>query len=156
MAEKSPFLNLHHIGVVVRDMDRVTKYYESLGLGPFEPVGSGVKRLEQKMLGKHVDILTLITPRIGRVGQIKMELIQPLGGESLWQEFLDTKGEGVHHLAFYVDDINKEEAKLVERGLPILFHLRFQGGGGAAYFDTRKFGGFITEIVHWAPGMITV
>ena len=156
MSEKSPFSKLDHIGVVVRNMDAVVEYYQSIGLGRFEPLGSGVKRIDQRMMGKPIDILSVITPRIGRVGQIKVELIQPLGKTSLWQEFLDTKGEGIHHLAFSVDDIESEEAKFIERGLSNLFHFRFEGGGGGAYFDTRRIGGFVTEIVQWAPGMIKV
>lgn len=155
MAEKSPFSNLDHIGVIVRDMDKAIDYYESLGIGPFKALGS-MERLEQRMLGKPFDVTTHLIARMARVGETKIELIQPLEGESLWREFLETKGEGIMHLCFYVDDIDKAEAKMVEKGLQVIFHLRYKGGGGGAYIDTRKFGGFITEIVHWAPGMITV
>ncbi|MFC1992204.1 VOC family protein [Chloroflexota bacterium] len=159
MSEKSPFSNLDHIGVIVRDMDKAIKYYESLGIGPFKALGSA-ERVDQKMLGKPFDVTTHLTARMGKVGATKIELIQPFEGESLWREFLDTKGEGIMHLCFYVDDIDKAEAEMVDKGFEVIFHLRYKVdgkvSGGGAYIDTRKFGGFITELVQWAPGMITV
>ena len=154
MTEYSPFSKVEHIGVVVRDMDKAVEYYESLGIGPFKPLRHKLLS-QQMMLGKPVepDSFALKT-RQARLGSIKVELLEPEKGESLWKEFLDTNGEGIMHLAFLVDDIDREEAKLVEKGLTVLYHVRFQTGGGSAYFDTREFGGVIIELVQWAPGML--
>ena len=51
LPEKSPFTRVAHIGVVVRDMDKAIAYYQSLGIGPFEPFKS-IVAIERKMLGK--------------------------------------------------------------------------------------------------------
>ncbi len=61
---------------------------------------------------------------------IQIELIQPLGGNSTWQEFLDTKGEGIHHIAFMVKGIDGLERRFEVQGMPT-----DQNGGwdGGAY-----------------------
>lgn len=155
MAEKSPFSKFDHIGVVVKDIHETVKHYESLGLGPFiEHHHGNVAFKEKKMWGRPIPIDSFgLERRIGKVGQTKAELLQPVWGEGSWKEFLETKGEGIHHLAFVVDDIDEEEARLVEKGLTVMFSARYKDGGGATYFDTRKIGGFITELTQWAPGM---
>ena len=155
MPEISPFSNPDHIGVIVRDMDKAIECYEALGIGPFKALGS-MERLEQRMLGKPIDVTSLLTARMARLGPIKIELIQPFEGKSIWRDFLDTKGEGIMHVCFYVDDIDKAEAELAGKGLKELFHVRYKDGGGSAYFDTSKYGGVISEFVQWAPGMLQV
>jgi methylmalonyl-CoA/ethylmalonyl-CoA epimerase len=52
------------------------------------------------------------------------------GGDSPWQEFIDKKGEGMHHLGYFVDDIEKEQTALVKRGIEMILSSRFEGGGG--------------------------
>ncbi|MBI5668616.1 MAG: VOC family protein [Chloroflexi bacterium] len=47
------------------------------------------------------------------LGQVDIELIEPIGGPSTWQAFLDEKGEGVHHIAFWVKDINSADSSTV-------------------------------------------
>ena len=108
---KSLFINPHHVAIVVRDMNKTANYYQSLGMGPFV-TAPPIKIIERTDRGK------LTTPGsskikevIGNMGVIRLQLIQPIEGKSMFQEFLDTRGEGVHHYAFLVDDIEKEEAK---------------------------------------------
>ena len=48
------------------------------------------------------------------MGQIKLELIQPVEGESIPKQFLDSRGEGVLDICSYVDNLDKAVAKLVE------------------------------------------
>jgi methylmalonyl-CoA epimerase len=47
---------------------------------------------------------------------IQLELIQPLGGKSTWQDFLDTHGEGIHHIAFGVKSIDEVSKNLASLG----------------------------------------
>ena len=146
--EKSPFSRVDQIGIVVRDMNKAVDYYQSLGIGPFEPMGDLVYT-ERIVLGKPVDFDSIkLDIRFAKIGPIEVELIQPVEGEFLWKEFLETKGEGIIHLGFYVDDIDKEEAKLVKEGLTVLYRSRFQNGG-AAIFDTGKVGGVVLELIQW-------
>ena len=151
MTEKSPFSKVAHIGVVVRDMDKVIEYYQSLGIGPFEPFKS-VVAIERKMLGKPIAPDSIkMKIKIVKMGPVELEFIEPVEGETLWKEFLETRGEGINHLGFLVDDIDAEEAKLIEKGLTVLYRSRFKNGGGAAYFDTGKVGGILIELIQFPP-----
>jgi len=141
---KSPFSQIHHIGAVVKDVDKTAEYYESLGMGSFERLILNPK--ERTMRGKPADDLKLKI-RMAHVEPTRFELIEPVAGEgSIWKEFLESKGEGIHHLAFLVDDIDKEEAELVKKGLNVIFKVRFVNGGGTTYFETDKIGGVTFEL----------
>ena len=150
--EKSPLSEIDHIGVVVGDMDKAIEHYQSLGIGPFERL-KNVSLVQSKVLGKPIEPDDIkLKARIARMGPVGYELIQPVAGESLWKEFLETKGEGINHMAFLVDDIDQGTAELEEKGFKVLWSTRFQNGGGAAYFDTAQVGGVILELVQWPPG----
>lgn len=154
MTEKFSFSKIDHIGVIVKDLEKAVEHYESLGFGPFEPlrIARDGAYKERRVLDKPIrpDSIKLKVS-VAKIGPVKLELIQPAGGESLWKEFLDTKGEGINHLGFYVDDIDKEESELVEKGLKVLYKARFSAGGGGTYFETRGVGGFIMELIQWPP-----
>jgi methylmalonyl-CoA/ethylmalonyl-CoA epimerase len=145
--EKTPFQpeNFHHVGVVVRDMDRTIEHLEAIGIGPFGMMG------EQKWVdiafkgelrGKPAEWSVKISNT--KVGDTEIELLQPSGGESVLQEFLDEKGEGVHHIAYLVDDVAGEVAKLEKQGLKRLTSANLDAQG-FAYFETAE-GGVVIEI----------
>lgn len=71
------------------------------------------------------------------LGQVTIELIQPVGEPSMWNEHLAQHGESVHHLAFHVDSIDAKRSALEDRHLPLVQHGRFPGGG-YAYFEARE------------------
>jgi len=154
MREKSIFSNLHHVALVVRDMDKAIAHYQSLGIGPFE--APPVKAVSIKLYGKPIptDYFTR-KELMGPMGLINLQLIQPGKEESTWKEFLETRGEGVHHLGFFVDDIDKVEAEFAAKGFEIVISSRFQGGGGAAYIDIGKeTGGIMLELIQPPPHIV--
>jgi len=59
---------------------------------------------------------------------IQIELIEPLGGNSTWQEFLDSKGEGIHHIAFMVKGIDGLERRFEMQGMPTDQNGGWEGG----------------------------
>jgi len=140
----------HHVSVMVRDMDKAIEYYKSLGIGPFPPtIGPEAVPLSgQTVRGEPSDYMMDLRYAEGGVGGLKFEVVQPLEGESIYKEFLEKKGEGVHHIAFTVDDLDAETAKMAERGFKVI-----QTGqtprGKFAYFDTDKVGGVVTELVQF-------
>ena len=156
MTDNSPFSKLDHVGIIVRDMDKATEYLQSLGIGPFKPFNK-VVRYDAKLYGKPVDPGDIkLEIKLADIGAgVKIEMIQPLDGGP-WREFLEAKGGGMHHLAFDVDDVDKAETELIEKGATVIYKVRFEGGGGAVYLDTSEFGGLVDviEFVKWAPGMI--
>ena len=82
---------------------------------------------------------------IANLGSVSLVLFEPGKGESPWREFLDSKGEGVHHVAFTVDDLDKETSELTKRGMKSLGGTKWQGGGGGFYFDP-EIGGVLFEL----------
>jgi len=150
--EKSPFSSVDQIGIVVRDIDQAIGYYESLGIGPFESLGSLVYT-KREVMGKPIEFDSLkLDIRVAKIGAVELELIEPVKGDFLWKEYLDTKGEGIMQLGFYVDDVEREEARLVEKGLKVIYKSRFSNGGGAVCFDTSEIGGVVLELIQWPPG----
>jgi len=137
-----------HIGVVVRDMDKIVEYYQSLGIATIAPEQvADNKSLDLIVNGKPADPNLKIKIRMAQVGPITFELLQPIEGESPHKEFLDSKGEGAHHVAFTVDNLTKEIAELVDKGASVIITRQDQKGNGFAYFDVRKFGNIIIELI---------
>jgi len=142
--EKSPFSKLHHVGVVVRDLDRAVEYYQSLGIGPFEYKTTS-DLIEKTMYGKPADFKLNVAQ--AQVGAIMIELIQPVENAPVQEQFLERRGEGVNHIGFLVDDMEKEKAKLVEKGFSVILSGKRASGKGGTYFDTHKIGGVIIELI---------
>jgi catechol 2,3-dioxygenase-like lactoylglutathione lyase family enzyme len=80
------------------------------------------------------------------LGQVTIELIQPVGEPSTWNDHLAAHGESAHHLAFLVDAIESKRSALEERHFPLVQHGRFPGGG-YAYFEAREMLGCDVELL---------
>ena len=143
-----PFSRIDQVGEVVRDLAKAVEYYSSLGIGPFEPLK--LTRIERTVYGKRTDDVENKS-RVTRMGPVQFELVQPLSGESIQKEFLENRGEGINHLGFLVDDIDKEIGKLVAKGFKVISSVRYLGGGGVAYLDTDRIGGVLFELIQWPP-----
>jgi hypothetical protein len=68
-------------------------------------------------------------------GSLQIELIEPDEHPSTWREFLDTRGEGIHHLAFVIKGMRDKTAALGERGCELQQTGEYTGGR-YAYVDT--------------------
>jgi methylmalonyl-CoA/ethylmalonyl-CoA epimerase len=133
--DKSLFSNLHHITVVVEDIDKAIKFYESFGVGPFKihPNYENINFEERPGFYKMV--------KVAEMGEIEIQLVQPNQQESLQKDFYENKGQGVQHLGFVVDDIDTAEDKLKRLGLKVIESKRRPEGGGHAFFDTEEIAG---------------
>ncbi len=70
-----------------------------------------------------------------RFGNVEVEYIQPYPGDSAWNEYLETHGEGIHHIAFEVKDLYRVACELEKAGYQRVQEGEFEGGR-FAYFDT--------------------
>lgn len=144
--------SVSHIGVVVRDMDKAVEYYSSIfGLGPFTVYEFAPEK--QWFLEKP----SSFKMKMGKAmwGDVLLELLQPLEGRSLHKEFLDTHGEGMHHLGFLVPNYDEMFDKFKQAGFKPLTRAEtyvetYKRNLKACYFDTRRIGGIIFEIVWWS------
>jgi catechol 2,3-dioxygenase-like lactoylglutathione lyase family enzyme len=146
--ENSPFNNkhYHHVGVIVKNMEKTIAYLTSLGIGPFG-MPDGEKWVEVSFKGELRGRPAAWKVKISnaRLGSGELELLQPSGGKSLLQEFLDTHGEGLHHIGYITDDLDRDIKTLARQGVKVLTSA-VAGGGGFAYFETGGAGGIITEL----------
>jgi methylmalonyl-CoA/ethylmalonyl-CoA epimerase len=136
-----------HAALVVKDMDKAIKYFEALGVGPFPPFlgGPGMAFTGKTVREKPSDYDMDLRLARGDMGGMGLELIQPLKGRSVYGEFLEKKGEGIHHLAFGVDDLDAEIADMEKRGFKVIQTGAF-GTAKFAYFESEKPGGMLIEL----------
>jgi len=141
-SEQLALPEVSQIGMVVEDLDGPMDFFRSvLGIGPFEvhdmPVASVWDRGEEKPIRARL--------AFANAGQVQIELIQILEGDSFHLEFLREHGPGIHHLGFRVRDF---QAKL-ELAKRMGFSVLQAGPGGRfyAYLDTRDHAGIIVELI---------
>lgn len=140
---ESSFTKVIQVGLVVKDVDKVIERLSSLGIGPFNEMKLSPER-EEWFRGKRMYADFKI--RGVMIGDIQIELIQPLSGDSPHKEFLESKGEGIQHIACSVEDVEKEVAKLTAKGATVLLRAKFPGGRGVAYMDLGA-GGLVIELI---------
>ena len=133
----------HGLGIGVRDLDKTTEYYDNLDIIDFQYETELDSNLLDpiKVSGENMELNFKTKAKIGKVGPVAFEFIQPLEGNSVYQESLDSRGEGVADIAFTVDDLEKESATMVYRGIPVVLSGKSKEGPAFACFDTRKNGG---------------
>lgn len=137
---------VYQIGYVVRDVAKACAFYQAAyGVGPFQVIPE-VNMNGAILRGKPVD--TRIAVAFAKSGQVEIEFIQPLQGANPYTEFLEARGDGVHHLGFLVDDMGAWKAQFAARGFEPVFH-RDMGVMEFAYFDTSMVGGLMLELLHW-------
>jgi methylmalonyl-CoA epimerase len=129
---------IHHVAVVVRDME------QSLGL-------------YQKTLGLRLETVVPIPSdrvQIGflNVGEVKIELVSPTDDTTGVYRFLESKGEGFHHVCFEVPDIQAALDQLAGEGLQLIdTKPRMGADGPVAFVHPKSCHGVLVELVE-APG----
>jgi methylmalonyl-CoA/ethylmalonyl-CoA epimerase len=73
-----------------------------------------------------------------------LELFEPFKPGTPWRDYLDNKGEGIHHIAFREYDLENDVARLIKQGATLVVDAKWQGGG-SAYLDLGV-GGIIIEL----------
>ena len=143
--EKPIFNKVNQIGMVVKDAEASAKrYWDDVGIGPWrfytiQPSTSS----DMVLRGKPVEHSFIAA--IANVGDVELELIQPLDGDSLYAEHLAQHGEGLHHLEFGVDDFNETMSHLKEKGYSEIQSGRIFNVGKYNYLNTDKGLSCITE-----------
>ena len=127
--------DLHHIAIAVPDLAEARPLYEAaLGLP-----GSEVEHVA----GQQVNVLVL------SAGGQRIELIEPAGSESPISRFLDRRGQGLHHLAWRVDDCAAALVHLAGKGIQLIHDTPQPGSHGTrvAFLHPKSTGGVLMEIV---------
>jgi methylmalonyl-CoA/ethylmalonyl-CoA epimerase len=99
-------LKIEHIGIAVKDIEISNKLFQKL---------LGVSSYKEETV-KSENVKTSFF----QIGESKIELIASLDKEGVIAKFIDKKGEGVHHIAYEVEDIRIEMARLKKEGFILL------------------------------------
>lgn len=128
--------SIDHISYAVSDIDETIEAWSRLyGIGPWTTAENGGVDTKGRPWK--------IRMAFARVGPMEIELVQCIEGRIFQSKFLDKWGEGVHHIGFFVDDVDAETNRLKEKGAKILIH----DPGQFAYLDAGGPGGAIFELM---------
>ncbi len=133
--------NITQVGLVVKDVDQAVARLSSLGVGPFEVRDNHLGE-QVTYRGKPSDADVRLG--IARIGDVGLELIQHVRGETIYKDFLESKGEGFQHIMVAVDDFAKEFEKLTSQGATVLLHYKGRYRE-LAYLDLH-IGGLVVEM----------
>jgi methylmalonyl-CoA/ethylmalonyl-CoA epimerase len=132
------FDRIDHVGVAVSNLDAATALYEgTLGM----PMAHRERVESQGVEAALLDI-----------GDGHVELLQPLGADTAVGKFIERRGEGLHHVAYAVDDIEATLERLRGAGLELIDEQPRVGirGSRVAFVHPKATGSVLTEIVE--PG----
>jgi methylmalonyl-CoA/ethylmalonyl-CoA epimerase len=132
--------------LIVRDIERSIEAYSRI-FGLPEPectVTDGPEIAHTRYRGGPTDARAKLA--FFDMGQVTLELIEPIGGPSTWQEFLDQRGEGVHHIAFFVEDTDRTVAFLERNDIAVIQQGDYTGGR-YTYVDSVSDLGVILELL---------
>ena len=138
------FHTLHHLCIVVHDVEKTAAYYASVGIGPWldYPPLSAYAELDvpnpaafEGLKFKYVNL-----------DNVQLQLCQPGAEDGPQRRFLDTHGEGVFHLGFDVPDCDAAEQAGFAQGLAPLMRGRRADRGGFTFFDTMREAGVVLEV----------
>ncbi len=133
------------IAHVVKDLDKsMENYYKYLGIGPWNIYTFAQPALRESMyMGKPSDHTYRLA--ITWVGDVQLELIQPLTGHSSYDEFLDKKGEGLHHIKEFSEDCQKTIEGYKKKGIEVIQSGKFDEDE-FYYLNTEPILGILYEI----------
>jgi methylmalonyl-CoA/ethylmalonyl-CoA epimerase len=125
-------LGLAHVGIAVRELELAVTAWTNLG---FELEGT------ELLESMHLRLAFL------RAGDSLIELLEPTSPESAVARFLEKRGEGIHHLSFYVQDIDAALKHAAHAGLELIDRSARAGSHGTriAFLHPRSLGGVLVE-----------
>lgn len=128
------------IAIVVRDIEKAISEYAAL-LGVEKPgfiVTAGMEEAHTEYKGAPSEATAKLA--FFNLGQVNIELIEPDGKPSTWQDHLDKHGEGVHHIAFQVTDMEKRLRDLKAHGMAAIQRGDYTGGCYSYVDSSAKLG----------------
>jgi methylmalonyl-CoA/ethylmalonyl-CoA epimerase len=136
----TPFRQLHHICLVVHDIDKTCAYYETLGIGPWHdyPPLTEYTRLDVA----NPDAFRQLKYRFTDLDNFQLQLCQPPELDCPQRRFLDSRGEGVFQLGFE-SDVDTAAGQGTALGLDVIMRGQREDDSGFVYFDTLDRAGVV-------------
>lgn len=127
-------ISVDHIGIAVKSIDEALKFWEET---------LGIKCTGREEVAEQ-KVVTAFLP----LGDTEIELLEPTSPESPISKFIESRGEGIHHLALKVEDIEAALKELKDKGIRLIDEKPRCGAGGAkiAFVHPKAAGGVLLEI----------
>jgi len=125
---------IEHIGIAVKNLSEANKIYEALlGIEPYK---------SEKVESEGVETSFF------RCGESKIELLEALNPDSPIAKFIEKRGEGIHHVAFAVNDIKAEMERLKNKGFTLLNEVPKKGADNklVAFLHPKSANGVLVEL----------
>jgi len=126
--------HIEHIGIAVTSLDEAIPFYEKV-------LGLDCYSIEEVKDQK-------VKTAFFKVGQTKIELLEPTDPESAIAKFISKKGEGIHHIAFAVKNIDRKLKEVEEKGVRLIDNVSRKGAEGMdiGFLHPKSTFGVLTEL----------
>lgn len=126
--------HIEHIGIAVKNLEESIKYYE-------EVLGLTCYAIEEVADQK-------VKTAFFMVGQTKIELLESTSPDGPIGKFIENKGEGIHHIAFAVEDVNSALAEVAAKGVRLVDAQGRKGAEGLniGFLHPKSTFGVLTEL----------
>lgn len=145
-----PLKDIAQVALVVPDVEKYVKNLtDKFDCGPWHFYTYGkplVKRMTRK--GKPCEYRMKVA--LGYIGRMRVELIQPLEGDTVYNEFIEKHGYGIHHLGILTDNMRESLREAEDAGLEMTMDGAGFGpdnDGHYAYLDTESLIGTTIELI---------
>jgi methylmalonyl-CoA/ethylmalonyl-CoA epimerase len=126
--------HIEHLGIAVKSLETAIPYYEEI-------LGFKCYSIEEVADQK-------VKTAFFKVGQTKIELLEPTSPESTIAKFIEKRGEGIHHIAFAVDSVQKSLDEVAAKGIQLIDKTPRGGAEGLqiAFLHPKSTLGVLTEL----------
>ena len=144
---------LFHIAII-KEVDRtIQSFWNDLGVGPWQIMRFGSESMPMTLHGEPV---SLIVRGAGtRVGSLMIAVDEPLSRPNPYEEIIDRRGGGAHHLAFVVERMDRAAEAMKRLGykeITSIYGVGPSGDGAGAYYETRDNMGTVIEFAQLPSG----
>lgn len=124
---------IDHLGIAVRSIESAIPFYE-------KALGLKCEKIEEVESQK-------VRTAFFELGGVHLELLEPTSPESTIAKFIETQGEGLHHIAFRTNAIEGQLAKARQEGVRLIHEVPFDGAAGklVAFLHPKSTLGVLTE-----------
>ncbi|MBM3453050.1 MAG: methylmalonyl-CoA epimerase [Bacteroidetes bacterium] len=128
------FRKIEHLGIAVENIEESLKIYENL-------LGAECYKIE-------IVESEFVKTAFIQIGESKIELLEPTDGESQISKFLKKKGQGFHHVAFDVENIDDEIKRLIAKGFVLINQTSKDGADNKriAFLHPKSTNGLLVEL----------
>jgi catechol 2,3-dioxygenase-like lactoylglutathione lyase family enzyme len=148
---------ISQVAIVVPDLDRaVENYYHRFGIGPWV-FYTYEKPLVSKMTYHGEAANYSVRIALSRIGHTHIELVEQLGGDSIYADHIEAHGYGPHHYGLLVDDMEAAVAEAEAAGLKVTMDgagFGRDGDGHYAYLGTEDEFGAVFELIEFPKGRV--